>query len=225
MLLHDAKTLAQSETRCFISRICLCTATVQCMDRKRGLSDTEPQTDSSPRLNSSKRRQLENHRRHQTPGCFWDNLSRQWLTRRTLREFDRRTVWPAIPIPQQRTVRNHIDLEKLKNFARCGGPSLDNIRGVSLMQCSSGGPSDWQPSIRSPKHQFIPVHQWTQVGQAPRNEPKREQHQAYLPQPEELPLTTLSLSNISLIMAYMLISLELGVVVTSAQCTQITSKK
>lgn len=74
------------------------------------------------------------------PGCSWDRLSKVWLTRRALKELDRRTAGhtpPAAP-------REHYQLEgsldinedwcRLKRFARHGGPDLRNLRGVSLYQ-------------------------------------------------------------------------------------------
>ena len=93
-------------------------------------------TDSSPPA-TNKRRKLENQPRHRTPSSFWDNLSRQWLTPRALQEFDRRTEWPATPIPPERTGKEEdIDLLQLKRFARHGGPSLDHLRAVSSIQPS-----------------------------------------------------------------------------------------
>ena len=100
-------------------------------NRKRQLSEADSKTDLSPQP-TAKRQKLEEHQRHRTPSSFWDNLSRQWLTRRALREFNRRTVWPAAPVPPYRTGKE-IDLVKLKRFARHGGPSLGNIRGVSAI--------------------------------------------------------------------------------------------
>lgn len=97
-------------------------------NRKRQLSDkAEPMTDSSPPP-SAKRRKLEDQQQHRTPISFWDNLSRQWLTRRALREFDRRTVWTAAPVPPDRTSKENIRLAQLKRFARHGGPSLRSLR-------------------------------------------------------------------------------------------------
>ena len=92
--------------------------------RKRQLDvEAEPTTDSSsPPI--AKRRKLE------TPSWFWDNLSRQWLTPRTLREFDRRTEWPAAPLPPDRIGKEDINLTQLKRFARHGGPSLEHLRAV-----------------------------------------------------------------------------------------------
>lgn len=69
---------------------------------------------------------------NRTPCSFWDNLSRQWLTRRTLQEFDRRTAWSTTLVPPRRTGKESIDLAKLKRFARHGGPSLSDIRGVNF---------------------------------------------------------------------------------------------
>ena len=99
-------------------------------NRKRLRSVAEPETDISLQP-TAKRQKLRDHQRHQTPSSFWDNLSRQWLTRRTLREFDRRTVWPAAPVPPHRTDKENINLAKLKRFARHGGPSLGDVRAVS----------------------------------------------------------------------------------------------
>ncbi|KAL8904661.1 MAG: hypothetical protein Q9207_003110 [Kuettlingeria erythrocarpa] len=96
-------------------------------NRKRQLSEAERETRSLPQP-PAKQQKLEEQRRHRTPSSFWDNLSRQWLTPRTLREFDRRTVWPTVPRPPPRTGKDHIDLAKLKRFARHGGPSLVDIR-------------------------------------------------------------------------------------------------
>ncbi|KAL9043917.1 MAG: hypothetical protein Q9214_002912 [Letrouitia sp. 1 TL-2023] len=97
-------------------------------NRKRQLSEAEPETDLSPQP-TTKRQKLEGYRRQRTPSSFWDNLSRQWLTRRTLREFNRRTVWPATSVPPHRTGKENINLAKLRRFARHGGPSLSDIRG------------------------------------------------------------------------------------------------
>ena len=100
--------------------------------RKRQLSEAGSKSDLSPQP-TAKRPKLEEHQRHGTPSSFWDNLSRQWLTRRALREFDRRTVWPTAPVPPHRTGQENVNLAKLKRFARHGGPSLSNIRGVSAI--------------------------------------------------------------------------------------------
>lgn len=101
--------------------------------RKRQRSRVDSEADVSPQP-TVKRQKLEHHQRYRTPSSFWDNLSRQWLTRRALREFDRRTVWPATPVPPHRTGKENIDVAKVKRFARQGGPNLGDIRGVSTIQ-------------------------------------------------------------------------------------------
>ncbi|MCJ1461990.1 hypothetical protein MMC07_000590 [Pseudocyphellaria aurata] len=96
--------------------------------RKRQLCvEAEPTTESSPPP-IAKRRKLEKEQRHRTPSWFWDNLSRQYLTSRTLREFDRRAEWPAAPLPPDRTGKEDIGLAQLKRFARHGGPSLVDLK-------------------------------------------------------------------------------------------------
>lgn len=112
--------------------------------RKRKLH-FEPEPTSLP-LPTAKRRKPQNQQRNQTPSSFWDNLSQQWLTRRTLREFDRRTVWPALPVPPSQTDEVNIDLVELKRFARHGGLSLGDIRGVRTVKWPiRGSHSDVNP--------------------------------------------------------------------------------
>ncbi|KAI9701440.1 MAG: hypothetical protein M1836_001495 [Candelina mexicana] len=85
--------------------------------------------DAIPKPPKRNDQRLESHNRHKTPSWFWDKLSRQWLTSRTLREFDRRTVRPTIPVSHVRDSRKSINEAKLKLFARRGGPELDSLRG------------------------------------------------------------------------------------------------
>ena len=92
----------------------------------------EAELTASP-LPTTKRRKLENQQRIEAPSSFWDNLSQQRLTHRTLRELDQRTVWPALPLPPHQTDKVHINRAELKRFARHGGPSLCDIRGVSTI--------------------------------------------------------------------------------------------
>ena len=101
-------------------------------NHKRKLVVDAESTTNSPAPAASKRQKLEDQQQNQTPSSFWDNLSRQWLTRRSLREFDRRTEWPATPLPLEQTGKGKvIELQQLKRFARYGGPSLDHLRAVS----------------------------------------------------------------------------------------------
>ena len=98
-------------------------------NRKRLRSDSEPQTDC-PSQPSAKRQHLQGNQRQRTPPAFWDNLSRQWLTTRTLREWNRRTALAAALVLPPRNDRGDWDL---KRFARQGGPDLSDVRGVSAV--------------------------------------------------------------------------------------------
>ena len=103
-------------------------------NRKRQLSNEAELTIDSALPATTKRRKLESQQRHRTPGYFWDNLSKLWLTPRALREFDRRTVQPATPVPPDQIGERNISLAQLKRFAKHGGPSLGDLRGVSSNQ-------------------------------------------------------------------------------------------
>ena len=100
-------------------------------NRKRKLSLEEGSTTVSSLSPPTKRRKQENQQPHRTPSSFWDNLSRQWLTRRALREFDRRTVWPTVLVPPDQSGKENTRRAQLKRFARHGGPSLDDLRAAS----------------------------------------------------------------------------------------------
>ena len=105
-------------------------------NRKRKLCvEGEPSTDSSPPP-TIKRQKIENQQQHRTYHSFWDNLSRLWLTPSALKEFDRRTEWPAVPVPPKQTGKEDINPVQLKRFARHGGPSLNHLRAVSSVQPS-----------------------------------------------------------------------------------------
>lgn len=112
-------------------------------NRKRRPSvDREPAVLPSP-LPPAKRRKQDNQQRHRTPRSFWDNLSRQWLTRRALRELDQRTVWPVAPLPPHWSGKEKIARAQLKRFARHGGPDLGDLRGVSDTQSFEWNHTDW----------------------------------------------------------------------------------
>ncbi|KAL9034757.1 MAG: hypothetical protein Q9180_005231 [Flavoplaca navasiana] len=78
-------------------------------------------------LPTFKRQKLE-HQQENFPPSFWDNLSQLYLTTRSLREFDRRTVWPSLPKQPHLTGAAQIDSSKLVEFAKQGGPDLQDIR-------------------------------------------------------------------------------------------------
>jgi hypothetical protein len=108
------------------------------------------------------KRQRRTYQQTPPPVEYWDNLSKIWLTKRALRELDRRNALRSFksthsPYQARRPVtRNfHTELERirgsihtaqefithcepstLKNirlFARHGGPDLLNLRGVCIV--------------------------------------------------------------------------------------------
>ncbi|KAI9674785.1 MAG: hypothetical protein M1817_001689 [Caeruleum heppii] len=86
---------------------------------------------SSPRQTISKRSQSISPNPLWEPNPLWDNLSRQWLTRSTLEEFDRRTATRAPLKRPKRSGRKKdcSDQPQLQRLGRRGGPSLRDIRG------------------------------------------------------------------------------------------------
>jgi hypothetical protein len=102
----------------------------------------------------SKRQRLSPPSGSQPPPAFWDNLSKIWLTKRALRELDRRNT-QAAPTPPRSLYRarrpvtrnclaksktnrqNTADyepriLKDIKLFARHGGPDLSDLRNVCI---------------------------------------------------------------------------------------------
>lgn len=70
------------------------------------------------------------HPSQPSPPWFWDNLSRLPLCPRALVEFQRRTVPASTPRPPETFLLDKQNYAQLKLFARWGGPTLDNVRGV-----------------------------------------------------------------------------------------------
>jgi hypothetical protein len=73
---------------------------------------------------------------HHQSHSFWDTLSKIRLTRSALKEFDRRNTQEAfqpysIPTPVAEYPTGRAG-QRLKRFARCGGPELSYLRGVGL---------------------------------------------------------------------------------------------
>jgi hypothetical protein len=98
----------------------------------------------------------------QTPAAFWDNLSKIWLTKRALRELERRNSQAALSLPRSSYRRRHRPVTRLglaewkkprqpsqsaadflchctstclkdiERFARHGGPDLSDLRGVCI---------------------------------------------------------------------------------------------
>jgi len=84
--------------------------------------------------------------RQEATTAYWDSLSKLWLTRRALRELNRRngrTVCPARTAPgsQLDSSTDRAALEdcsdQIKRFARHGGPDLRDLIGVRLARVTS----------------------------------------------------------------------------------------
>ena len=94
-------------------------------------SQEDPLSRPSKKFKSTKK----HHSASNFPPAFYDSLSKVWLTRRALRELDRRnqltsSVCAQAPAPKPVRRLNRKDLER---FARHGGPELSNLRGVRLI--------------------------------------------------------------------------------------------
>ncbi|KAL8808337.1 MAG: hypothetical protein Q9182_000157 [Xanthomendoza sp. 2 TL-2023] len=94
---------------------------------KRSLDAVHP-PEHSTTLSQSKRQKCKCHQRDEGVPNFWDNLSKLWLTRRALREFDRRTVRPTTPTRPYSIGAEQNTSTQLKYFAENGGPSLGDLR-------------------------------------------------------------------------------------------------
>ena len=98
-----------------------------------------------------------NHTGSQPPLSYWDNLSKIWLTKRALKELNRRNKKPNKHSPPHRQNRRPLtrsllakwaegqksaseilhsclenDLKEVKRFARQGGPDTSDLRGVFI---------------------------------------------------------------------------------------------
>ncbi|KAL8784705.1 MAG: hypothetical protein Q9213_003801 [Squamulea squamosa] len=105
------------------------------LNRKRNLDDEQSTTGLTA---PAKRRKFDRQQPVNFPPSFWDNLSRLWLTVRALREFDRRTDWPAPCLQPDFTGAQQVDPVQIKLFAAEGGPRLEDLRSVSLMHRYEG---------------------------------------------------------------------------------------
>ncbi len=111
-----------------------------------------------------KRQRLSHPSGSQPPPAFWDNLSKVWLTKRALRELDRRNTQAVsnLPHPLYRQAHRPIArkslveskrnrqftqynpdylrshgpkiLKDIKLFARHGGPDLSDLRDVRVVR-------------------------------------------------------------------------------------------
>jgi hypothetical protein len=94
-------------------------------DRKRARAD-DPSQEHRPHKRTKSRGSF--HQPSNFPPQFWDNLSKVWLTRRALRELDRRNGTQPPPGPATPAVYT----TDRARFARHGGPDLRHLRGVRL---------------------------------------------------------------------------------------------
>ncbi|SLM36805.1 hypothetical protein LPUS_06491 [Lasallia pustulata] len=64
------------------------------------------------------------------PPAFYDSLSKVWLTRRALRELDRRNQLKSSGrAPVRKPLRQSSNRKDIQRFARHGGPELSDLRG------------------------------------------------------------------------------------------------
>ena len=122
---------------CILSRIALMFVLEEPQSKKRRRSSTEcedlePQPIAKkPKSTSASRSQY-----HRRPPSFWTTLSKIWLTRTALKEFDRRDTQEAgqqccAPTPNNKFPPGRA-CPRLKRFARRGGPDLSHLRAVRL---------------------------------------------------------------------------------------------
>ena len=110
--------------------------------QKRQQDTTEQQSTASATLSQPrwKRAKTPFKSRKEANTAYWDSLSKLWLTRRALRELDRRNRQTANSVRTRITSRPNLSGElasenrssEIKRFARHGGPDLQDLRGVSL---------------------------------------------------------------------------------------------
>ena len=95
-------------------------------NRKRARADDVVPQEHHPNKNIQSRGKR--HRPSDVPPEFWDELSKVWVTRRALRELDRRNSTRPSPRPPSSAVCT----TDLARFARHGGSDLRHLRGVRV---------------------------------------------------------------------------------------------
>jgi hypothetical protein len=97
--------------------------------------DLESQPTAKKQKSASESRSQPRHR----PLSFWNTLSKVWLTRGALKEFDRRNIEEKVQPPCTLTPKVEYPTGRarlrLKRFAQRGGPDLSHLRGVRLYVC------------------------------------------------------------------------------------------
>jgi hypothetical protein len=111
--------------------------------RKRQRTEQHPLPSPPP---SKRQKELQHHSHGYIDSpAFWDNLSKIWLTKHTLRELNRRNAKPLPYSPPRRALQPVTQnffagnctpetLKSIKLFARHGGPDLSDLRGVCIMR-------------------------------------------------------------------------------------------
>lgn len=114
--------------------------------RKRRAPCTHPTDEGCLPPSKKQKSGKPTHRRTEPGPAFWDRLSRVVLSRRALKEFDRRTQvqegTAATTASYPPTLPRGRQLTQLKRFTRRGGPSLDHLRGYSRLATVMSVPSD-----------------------------------------------------------------------------------
>ena len=110
--------------------------------RKRPRSSQESGDLVQESLSKKQKPFPKNHARpYDHPPSFWDTLSKIHLTRRALREFDRRNIQEAHQqiciIPSKLNYPKGRARLRLKRLAQRGGPDLSHLRGVRLRSLDS----------------------------------------------------------------------------------------
>jgi len=130
--------------------------------KKRRCPEQHPSQANATSQPQAKRPKL-NHSQSQAPAAFWDSLSKLWLTKRALKELDRRNAQSARglsssyrrlrrpltrhalaefkkgcphPIPASTFLSDHCTAERLKEIkqsSKQGGPDLSDLRGVCTL--------------------------------------------------------------------------------------------
>ena len=113
--------------------------------RKRRRTSQEPTDIEQVPVAKKQKSILENPvRPHHRPPSFWDTLSKVRLSRSALTEFDRRniqeTCQPYSILTPVAKYPNGRARQRLKRFARRGGPDLSRLRGVSLSHQGAESP-------------------------------------------------------------------------------------
>ncbi|KAJ3576628.1 hypothetical protein NPX13_g3637 [Xylaria arbuscula] len=90
--------------------------------------------DSVPHDSNTHNKRPKLSARRNFPPEFWDRLSKVFLTGRALRELDRRNAIQSLPAPPKS--EEELFSGTLSRFARCGGPSIVDLRGCPIPRSS-----------------------------------------------------------------------------------------